>query len=51
MSLVKKAKKSPALSWDIEDLKTSLMNLNENEEIRHMEQIFREERRALLQID
>ena len=51
MSLVKRTERSPALSWDIEDLKTALMTLNENEEIRHMEQIFREERRALLKID
>ena len=35
--LKKKTKFGPALCWDIEDLKTALMILNENEEIRHME--------------
>ena len=39
------------LNWDIEDLKTALLKLNENDEIRHMQQIFRDERRELLGAD
>lgn len=45
-----KKKRTPGkkLEWDIDDLKTAMMELNENEEIRTMLKLFREERRKLI---
>ena len=50
-ALKKKVNPGRKLNWDIEDLKTALLKLNENDEIRHMVQIFRDERRGLLGAD
>ena len=40
-------KQTPAkkLNWNIDDLKTAILNLNETEEIRTIRKLFREERR------
>ena len=41
----KKSTAARKLDWDLDDLKTAILNLNETEEIRTIRKMFRDERR------